>query len=279
MASPSYKKYRLLKRVKITLLVIVAILLTIIAVKGISSFFVKKNVVEEACERGENVALIKIHGNIVTYKDNLDDKIVGASSEEILDYINQINNINKIKAIIIDIDSFGGSPVAGEEIANALRNSKKPTIALIRGAGDSAAYMASTGARKIYAAAFSEVGNIGITMSYLDYSQQNSSGGIAFQELSSGKFKDIANPNKSLTQDEKDLLIGYINQLNESFIDLVSKNRNLDRQKTVEVADGSIMTAQDAQTRGLIDEVGNIDDIISWLKAELKIKANICTIN
>jgi len=83
---------------------------------------------------------------------------------------------------------------------------------------------------------------------------------LVYQELSSGKFKDIANPNKPLTQDEKDLLTGYISQLNSAFVDLISRNRNLDRQKTAEAADGSIMTAQDAKTKGLIDEVGGIDD-------------------
>ncbi len=265
--------------VKITLITIAVIFVLIIALGSIGNVFGNRNVVEEACENGGNVALIKVHGSMVTYRENLDDKTVITSSEEISDYINQINNIGRIKAIIIDVDSFGGSPVAGEEIADAIKNSKKPTVALIRGAGDSAAYMASTGARKIYATSFSEVGNIGVTMSYLDYSQQNESGGVVYQEISSGKFKDIANPDKALTQEERDLLIGYIDQLNSSFIDLVSKNRNLDRKKTVEVADGSIMTAQEAKTKGLIDEVGNIDDVKAWLKSEFKIKANICSVN
>lgn len=245
-------------------------------IESYNYFFSKETKTSEEC-RDKNVAVIAIHGSIVTYEDP-NNKEDAASSDKILDYIDEANENKKIKAIIIDIDSFGGSPVAAEEIANALKNIKKPTIAVIRGAGDSAAYMIATGAQKIYASRFSEVGNIGLTMSYLDYSKKNISEGVIYQELSSGKFKDIGNPNKELTPEEKELLISYVNKLKEIFVEMVSANRNLDILKVREMADGSIMTAEEAKTRGLIDEIGGLKEVKDFLENELKIKPQLCFI-
>lgn len=257
---------------------IAGIVFTIIIfwIESYNYFFSKETKTPEEC-RDKNVAVIAIHGSIVTYEDpnNKEDAV---SSDKILNYIDEANENKKIKAIIIDIDSFGGSPVAAEEIANAFKNIKKPTIAVIRGAGDSAAYMIATGAQKIYASRFSEVGNIGLTMSYLDYSKKNISEGVIYQELSSGKFKDIGNPNKELTPEEKELLISYVNKLKEIFVEMVSANRNLDILKVREMADGSIMTAEEAKTRGLIDEIGGLEEVKDFLENELKIKPQLCFI-
>ncbi len=279
MASASYKKYKTVRNIKIVLPGLVGLLAIVCISWNMGIALRSDNVVSKACKGSGNVALIKVHGDIVTFKSDLASTAVVASSEEIVDFINQANSVRRIKAIILDIDSYGGSPVAGEEIADALKKSTKPTIALIRGAGDSAAYMVATGAKKIYAGEFSEVGNIGITMSYLDYSEMNWNDGVAYQELSSGEFKDIGNPNKPLTEEERDLLLGYISQLNASLIDMISVNRNLDRNKTVAIADGSIMVADEARTKGLIDEVGGLDDVKNWLRSEFNIRANICSVN
>lgn len=238
-------------------------------------FLGKETEVAKEC-KGKNIAVINMHGDIVTYGDMDSEGNYLASSNKIVPYLNEANENKKIKAIILDIDSFGGSPVAAEEIANALKRVKKPTIALIRGVGDSAAYMIATGAQKIYASRFSEVGNIGITMSYLDYSQQSASEGIIYQEISSGEFKDMGNPYKELTQEEKELFLSFVQDLNDIFIEMVSTNRNLDILKVREMADGSIMTAEDAKTRGLIDEIGDLEDVKDFLESELKIDPQVC---
>ncbi|MBU3896160.1 signal peptide peptidase SppA [Patescibacteria group bacterium] len=219
-----------------------------------------------------NVLVIKAHGDIVVSGE-------GVSADKILEYIEAADKNERIKAIILDIDSFGGSPVAGKEIADALRNSPKLTVAVVRGAGDSAAYMVASGAKRIFASAFSEVGNIGITMSYLDYSFNNESVGIYFQEISSGEFKDIANPDKTLTDKERELLLSFVYKLNDEFVSLVSKNRNMDRRKVEELADGSIMTAGQALNKGLIDEIGSIQDAKEWVREQIKEETEICVLD
>jgi len=266
------RSFKLLK-----LVFIIAILaIGVFWVQSSSYFSGKEGKITEGC-RGKNIVVINIHGDIVTY-DDTDTQGVVASSDRIVSYLDEANNNRDIKAIIVDIDSFGGSPVAGEEIANALKRIKKPTIAVIRGVGDSAAYMVATGAQKIYASRFSEVGNIGITMSYLDYSQQSASEGIIYQEISSGEFKDIGNPYKELTQEEKELFLNFVQDLNDVFVEMVSINRNLDILRVREMADGSIMTAEDAKVRGLIDEIGGLEEAKNFLENELKIESRVCVI-
>jgi protease-4 len=154
-----------------------------------------------ACPEGSNVAIINIHGDIVTYlaepsysEESDQTPSDSVSSEEIIAYIDEVEKDNNIKAVIVEIDSYGGYPVASEEIMNAIKKMTKPTIAVIRESAASGAYLIASGADIILASEMSDIGGIGITMSYLDYSQQNKQEGIIYQQLSLGKFKDTGDP-------------------------------------------------------------------------------------
>lgn len=235
------------------------------------------------CPEDSNVAVIKIQGEIVTYGTELVDSASETtissdivSSETIVGYLNEIEKDDDINAIIVEIDSFGGSPVASEEIMDSLKKTTKPTIAVIREIGASGAYLIATGARRIYASKLSEVGGIGITMSYLDYSQKNQEEGIIYQQLSSGKFKNSGNPDKELTAEEKEVLMRDIKKMHRLFVENVAVNRDLDIKTVEKLADGSTMLGQDAKEKGLIDEIGNIDDAENWLKSQLGIEPELC---
>ncbi len=230
------------------------------------------------CPWDSNVALISIHGDIATYsyysEESGDSDVV--SSEEIVKYIDEIENDEYIGALIVEIDSYGGYPVASEEITNALKRMKTPVIALIRESAASGAYLIATAADKIYASEASDVGSIGVTMSYLDYSEQNKDQGIIYQQLSSGKFKDSGDPDKELTEEEKELYMRDVSILYDIFVRKVAENRNLDIEKVRELADGSIMLGQAAKDNGLIDEIGDIYDVKEWIRQELGIEPVIC---
>ena len=238
---------------------------------------------EFQCPEGSNVAVINIHGEIVTYlaepacpeesDPTLSDSV---SSEEIVAYIDEIEKDNSIKAVIVEIDSYGGSPVASEEITNALKGMTKPTVAVIREGAASGAYLIATGADKIYASEMSGVGSIGVTMSYLDSSQKNIQEGLIYQQLSSGKFKDTGNPDKELTAEEKELLMRDVEILHEAFVKRVAENRKLDIEKVEKLADGSTMLGKAAKENGLIDEIGDIYSAEEWIRKELKIEPEIC---
>jgi len=235
------------------------------------------------CLEGSNVAVINIHGEIVTYLSEPTSSEESdlapsdsVSSEYVITQIDEIEKDDNIKALILDIDSVGGSPVASEEIMNAIKKMVKPTIAVIRESADSGAYLIASGTDKIYASEMSDIGSIGVSMSYLDYSQMNKQEGITYQQLSSGKFKDSGDPDKELTAEEKELFMRDIKIMHEAFVKRVSENRGLDIEKVQKLADGSTMLGQAAKENGLIDEIGDLYSAEEWIKNELKIEPQIC---
>jgi signal peptide peptidase SppA len=156
-----------------------------------------------------NVQGIELRGDLVTYipvssiKEDGSQLYDETASDYILAMIEGAESDEEIKAIILEFDSYGGSPVAAEEVANALKRAKKPTVAFVRSAATSAAYWAASGADIIFASSLSDVGSIGVTMSYLDNTQKNNKEGLTFNSLSTGKFKDYGSPDKPLSEEEK----------------------------------------------------------------------------
>lgn len=222
---------------------------------------------------GCNVAGIDLHGELGTF---LDASSTGASSEDIVFGIKAAEDADNIKAILIDIDSPGGYVVAAEEVANALKQSAKPTVALIRESGDSAAYWAATGADIIFASALSDVGSIGITGSYVQNVRYNQKEGYDFVNLSTGKYKDMWNPDTVLTDEEKALIMRDLQKLHQTFVNTVAENRNLPVAAVSALADGSSMLGDAALANHLIDRIGSYAEVEQYLKEKLGEKPTIC---
>jgi len=231
---------------------------------------------------GCNVSGIMLHGDLVTYiaPGSTDEEGVSTAdqtaSEDIVYYIEEAEKDNNIKAIVLKIDSYGGGLVADDEVATALKRATKPTVAMIRGAGLSAAYYAATGADVIFAAKESDVGGIGVTFSYLDYTGQHQKEGITFNQISSGKFKDLMNPDKPLTYEERQLLERDLKIIHENFIQTVAENRNLPVEKVRALADGSSMLGAMALENKLIDRIGGIYEVEEYLTEKIGEQTKIC---
>jgi len=235
-----------------------------------------------SCADNSNIALIKIHGTIVNYKIDPNNDPNGiydpdsVSSEVVAGYLEEIENDDRIKGVIVEIDSPGGSPTAGEEIMNPLLASTKPVVAFIRERGLSAGYLAATGAEKIYASPMSDVGSIGVTMSYLDNSAKNKKEGLTYNQLSTGKFKDSGDPDKELTAEEKNVFMADLEKIHRIFVEYVAQNRNMDIEAVTKLADGSSMNAQDAIDAGLIDAIGGLNEARSYLAGKIGEDAMVC---
>ena len=231
-----------------------------------------------------NTAYITLHGHIAAYipdseSSSSTNALDQTSSDDVTRAIRNASKKSSIKAIILEVASPGGSPVGGQEIETALRDSKKPTVALIRNEGDSAAYLAATGADKIFASVFSDVGDIGITQSYTDNSKQDVSNGITFNQLSVGKYKDMFDLDKPMTDDEKSLAMGQLQIGYQNFVQIVANNRHMSVDTVTKLADGASMTGQQALEVGLIDKIGGIDDVRDYLQQKLGKSVNICGID
>jgi len=224
---------------------------------------------------------VELHGMILTYlplhADNDTNFNYDSVSSENVDYaIKQANEDDRIKAILIDVDSTGGYPVAGEEISVAIKNSKKPVVALIREQGDSAAYWAVSSADKIFASRNSDVGSIGVTQSYLSDVKKNTKDGYTFEQLSVGKFKDSGSANKPLTTEEKALFMRDVTIVYNNFVQDVANNRNIPIDKVKSFSDGSTVLGLKAKELGLVDQIGGLPDAEQYIEKTTGEKPEIC---
>jgi protease-4 len=232
-----------------------------------------------------NVALVNLYGQVAYYPAESsgaassalgDGSLDQTASENVRQEIESADADSSIKAIIFQVDSPGGDPVAGEDMADALKHASKPTVALIGDEGTSAAYWAATGAQTIFASADSVVADIGVTQSYLQQTQQDANNGLQFISLTAGQYKDMGNPDTPLTSAEKTLMQRDLNITFQNFIDQVAQNRNLSVASVTAIANGSSMLGQMALQDGLIDHIGNIYDVESYLNGKIGTDAVVC---
>ena len=231
---------------------------------------------DEVSKESCNVIGLEIRGCVLTYKpDNYDDALklsddgscdTITSSEEIAGYLKEASKDEDIKAVLIEIDSPGGMPVAADEIAEGIKTLGKPSVAWIRGTGASAAYWVASAANTVIASANSDVGSIGVTFSYVDNAQQNAKDGLTYNMLSAGKYKDIGSPDKPLTADERSLIERDLNIIRDNFISEVAANRKLSESKVRALADGSSMLGVAAKNNGLVDIIGTQEAVHDTLK-------------
>lgn len=227
---------------------------------------------------GCNVVGVTVHGTIQTY--NPDYASTGAediaSVENIMYTLKDAEDSPWIKGVLVEVDSLGGYPVAGEEITSAIKKLTKPNVSQIREYGTSAAYWAATGADWIVGSKLSTIGGIGITSSYVDYAQQNTKEGITYNQLSTGKFKDMYNPDKPLTDEERKLIERDLAIANDQFIADVAANRKLTVEAVRTLADGSTMMGDQALKNGLIDQVGGFDEAKKYLEKKIGEPVEVC---
>lgn len=211
-----------------------------------------------------NVAVIPLNGFITTYTEDMDE-YYAVDADDVVYQLRSAEKQDHIKAILLQIDSTGGRPVASEMITNELLHTSKPTVALIREAGTSGAYMVATGADTIIASPMSDVGSIGITSSYIETAGQLEKDGSKYIELVAGKYKNYGDPDKPLTDEERALLQRDLDMVHEDFINLVAKNRNLPTEDVRQLADGSSMPGELALDKKLVDALGDEWTAKDWI--------------
>jgi len=223
-----------------------------------------------------NIAVLPVLGDIHSYGAIYDDwgnAVISTNMSDAMSFIAQAESEPGILGVLALIDSTGGTAVAAELIAKELKKSSLPNAAFIAESGTSAAYLIASGADTIIASPFADVGSIGITMSYLDYSKQNADLGIEYISLSSGKFKDYTNPEKPMTEEERALLERDLKIWHDEFVKQVADNRNLPFEHVAALADGSSMPGALALENKLIDQLGDKETAREWFAQQLDMPA------
>ena len=214
-----------------------------------------------------NVALIPVEG-IITGNGASTLGQQTLSSKTIVEFVEAASNSKQVKIIVLEINSPGGSAVASDEIAAAVKKTNKPVIAYIREVGASGGYWIASASDHIVANRMSITGSIGVISSYLEFSGLMQDYGVGYQRLVAGDKKDIGTPFRKLQQEEEKLLQGKINKIHDYFIDAIAENRGMSKVQVRSLATGEFYLGVEAKQNGLIDQLGNLDTVEEYIKQE-----------
>jgi protease IV len=224
---------------------------------------------------GGNVALIPIEGVITGTDDSgflFDDTV---SSLDTIKLIEKAGRNPNIKAVILQINSPGGSPVASEEIANAILKINKTTVAWIRESGTSGAYWIASASDHIVASRMSITGSIGVIASYLEFPGFLGRYNITYRRLVAGDYKDIGSPYKEMTPEEERALQNMLDEMRDYFVNEVAKNRRMNKRDIEKAANGLFYLGSEAKQLGLVDELGGKEAAIAYIEQKEGITAVI----
>ena len=200
-------------------------------------------------EQQDEIAVITING-AVTY-DSSNSTRIFTSASQIENALNEANSNPNVKAIVLDINSKGGSQVACEEIADDIKKSSKPVVAYIGDNGLDESYLIASGADAIVASSSSSIGGIGL--SFIDSNKYSKT------KLTGVYNEDYLKLKKSNESNPDNLLNGQkmIDQDYTQFIKAIAENRNLKPNYLAKLAHGKRYNGNEAKNLGLIDKIGN----------------------
>lgn len=186
-----------------------------------------------------------------------------------------------VRAVILAIDSPGGTTVGGEALYDALRRlaDRKPVVASIGTLGTSAAYLIALASDRIFAYETSLTGSIGVLIQAPEFSRLMAEIGISVNEIKSAPLKASPSPFEAMSPDARTALQGVIDDSFAWFRDIVAQRRNLSPQELAVVTDGRIFTGRQAMKVKLVDELGSQRQIIAWLESEKGLEPDLPVID
>ncbi len=213
----------------------------------------------------KQIAVIKIQGPIYsTTVDSLTGSTSGA--DEIMQQIISARDDKSVAAVLLRIDSPGGSVTAAEEISTELKKLKatgKPVIASMGDMAASAGYWLATDTDYIFANPSTLTGSIGVYVPYMNVEELYKKIGISQDKIKSGQYKDIMSPDRPMTPQERQIMQTMVNQMYDSFVAQVSNGRKMPEDTVRRLADGRIYTGLQAKELLLVDQMGNYYDALA----------------
>lgn len=217
-----------------------------------------------------NVAVIPVKGLIMGDGGNslfVDESV--AASSRIVSQLEKAAGDDRVKAVVLEINSGGGSAVASSEVAEAVARLDKPVVAWVREIGASGAYWIATSADHIVAHELSITGSIGVQGSYLEFGGLLEEYNITYQRMVAGEYKDAGSPLRELKPDEESMLQSKLDFMHGVFIREVAKNRNLSVAQVEPFADGFFLLGAEALDAGLVDQLGGRQEVVGYLQEVL----------
>ncbi len=204
---------------------------------------------------GDTVGIINIDGTI-QYDGTT------SSPEGLKAQLDRAEADDNIVAVVLRVNSGGGTATAGEEMAIYVRDFSKPVVVSSASMNASAAYEISSQADYIYTAETTAIGSIGTAMQITDYSGLLEKLGIRIDNITSAESKDSTYGDRALSEEERAYYQSMVDQINATFIEKVAAGRNMTEEEVRALATGLTFTGIDAVENGLADEIGTLEDAV-----------------
>lgn len=216
---------------------------------------------------GEKVAVVEISGLL-------------SKSTPILKDLKRFREDQRIRAIVLRVNSPGGVVGPAQEIMREVQRTKKEkkVVASFGSMAASGGYYAACSADLIMASPGTATGSIGVILKLANLEQLSKKLGVDVYSLKAGALKDLGSPFRPLTPKGREVLQGLLDNIHEQFIRDVAKNRKLPLDKVRSLADGRVFTGEEAKKLGLVDALGNFNDAVEMAGRMGGIKGKIETV-
>lgn len=199
----------------------------------------------------DKIAVISIQGVLTSATDTIEQFKKYEENEE-------------VKALVLRIDSPGGTVVAAQEIYAEIRKLRenKVVLASMGNVAASGGYYVAAATEEIVANPGTLTGSIGVISEYPNFEELMQKVGLKSEVLKGGRFKDLGNPTREMTEEERKLLQGLIDNIHKQFIRDVALGRGRSVEEIEPLADGRVFTGEQARENGLVDRLGNFEDAL-----------------
>lgn len=184
--------------------------------------------------------------------------------------LQKIRKSDSVRAVIVRINSPGGSTAGGEALYTELRqlSEKKPVVAVFATTATSAAYMTAIAADHIISRANSITGSVGVIVQWAEVSELLKSFGVDVNQIKSGDLKAVPNPFEPTTEEQREATRAVLEDSFQWFVAKVEERRDLSASALADIRSGRIYTGIQAKSLGLVDQLGGEREALKWLSEE-----------
>ncbi|KVC62694.1 peptidase S49 [Burkholderia ubonensis] len=224
---------------------------------------------------GGAIAVLPMYG-VVTQRGNMADDISGPGSMSTQLFAQSLRSAladDSVDAILIDVDSPGGSVYGVQELADEISQARgqKPVVAVANSLAASAAYWLGSAASEFYVTPGGEVGSIGVWSAHEDWSKALADAGVTTTLISAGTYKTEGNPYGPLSAEAQAFMQSRVDDYYGAFTKAVARNRGVPVATVRDgMGQGRVLGAQAAKDAGMVDDIATFDDVIRRMSKNLR---------
>lgn len=228
------------------------LVLILVALLGSIAWFSHLRGREAGLMFGDKVGVLEVKGVIGNVQPTIEE-------------LAKFRKDGSVKAVVVRIESPGGGVSPSQELYQEIRRTvrEKPVVVSMGSVAASGGYYIACAAQKIYANPGTITGSIGVILQFTNFEELLKKIGFRMEVVKSGPYKDVGNPGREMTAEEKAYLQDMVDNVHQQFVRDVARGRRMKVEKVREVADGRIFTGEQAMELGLVDELGNLKDAIN----------------